>query len=133
MDENVSAKFMRENGGLPLGDDCEGIYFYTRAGGLQDLTMLAKFVCPEKEYQLIVKSLIDWNDRQLHKIGDRITLNAAPYDFGILPSNEISKIHWWDLKSVKIASASISKELSGCSFWISEPTEHRVTIYVYQN
>lgn len=132
MYENKSAKFIREYTRMPIGDDCKIVNYYMRGGGLQDLTMVSKFSCPKEKADSIVKSLIEWNDRQIGSVGDRFTLMAAPYNLDILPQGELAKIIWWDLRTAKVSKASISKEGFGCSFWITEPVEDQVTIYIYQ-
>lgn len=131
--EDKDAKFIRDNTGMPVNDNCHSVYYYMRGGGLQDLTMVAKITCDKDIAPEVVEKLVKWNDSQLNKSGIRASLNRSPFNFEILPNKELSKIKWWDLSVAKISHASISKERFGCSFWIALPDEKDVTIYVYQS
>lgn len=132
--ENKSAAFIRENARVPLGDDCKSVYYYFRSGGLQDLTMLSKFSCDKNKVEDVIAILTKWNDEQIGKRGNRQISLIAPYDLNILPSAEIKKLSWWDLKKQKIERAIICKEGFGCNFWITESKkDSRVIVYMYQS
>ena len=131
--ENKTAKFIRDGNCLPLSDECSSINYYIRAGGLQDLTMVSKFLCNKAKADEELQKLIAWNDGVVGKKGDRYDLTSPPFEFDKAPKKEMSKIQWWDIKSAKIVKASISNEGFGLSYWISEPINDTVTVYLYQS
>jgi hypothetical protein len=131
---NESAFKMKAITGLPLESDCFSIDYYIRSGGMQDITMLARFQCNLSDVEKIITRIENWNDKQIGRKCVREIRHTTPFGMELIPKDEALKITWWKLREENVVKSILCKEGFGCSIWIERvDASNSVFVNLYQS
>jgi len=132
IEENKSVEQMRGSTDIPFSSACHSIFYYMRAGGMQDLSMAVKFSCNKDKVNEVLADIIKWDDRVSGRINKRAEHVAAPFPMSF-PTDELSKFKWWDVRNVNIKHAVIANDGYACNFWITQEQGNDVIVYIFMN
>jgi hypothetical protein len=119
----------KEFAGFPFPASAHSIYYFTYAGGMQDLEEYVRFDVNPPDLDSSVDALIAWNNKQMTHT---LAYPRTPLSSGgkVTPRKEFLPMHWWDPTTITTGYYRGHIDAYALQIFVDQS---RSRIYIYQN